>query len=142
MKYSKSNTLTWVARILIGVVTFSNLLAAFQFMLRPEIYAPGFELQGESGAAVIQGMGLLFLMWNVPYIVALLNPVRYFISLIEAVTMQAIGVVGESLLLAFLRGDYPLIRDSVTRFIFFDGGGLLLLLAAFGCVLWIKKRDQ
>jgi hypothetical protein len=109
-------------------------------MLRPEIYAPGFELQGESGAAVIQGMGLLFLMWNVPYIVALLNPVRYFISLIEAVTMQAIGVVGESLLLALLRGEHPLIRDSVTRFIFFDGGGLLLLLVALGCVSWIKRR--
>lgn len=140
MQRSKSIRLTWLARALIGTVTFSNLLAAFQFMLRPEIYAPGFELQGESGAAVIQGMGLLFLMWNVPYIVALLNPVRYFISLIEAVTMQAIGVVGESLLLALLRGEHPLIRDSVARFIFFDGGGLLLLLVALGCVSWIKRR--
>ncbi|MBP9041291.1 MAG: hypothetical protein KBF64_05895 [Anaerolineaceae bacterium] len=140
MQRSKSIRLTWLARALIGAVTFSNLLAAFQFMLRPEIYAPGFELQGESGAAVIQGMGLLFLMWNVPYIVALLNPVRYFISLIEAVTMQAIGVVGESLLLALLRGEHPLIRDSVARFIFFDGGGLLLLLVALGCVSWIKRR--
>lgn len=140
MQRSKSIRLTWLARALIGTVTFSNLLAAFQFMLRPEIYAPGFELQGESGAAVIQGMGLLFLMWNVPYIVALLNPVRYFISLIEAVTMQAIGVVGESLLLALLRGEHPLIRDSVARFIFFDGGGLLLLLVALGCVSGIKRR--
>lgn len=140
MQRSKSIRLTWLARALIGAVTFSNLLAAFQFMLRPEIYAPGFELQGESGAAVIQGMGLLFLMWNVPYIVALLNPVRYFISLIEAVTMQAIGVVGESLLLALLRGEHPLIRDSVARFIFFDGGGLLLLLVALGCVSGIKRR--
>ncbi len=95
MQRKKSNVLIWVSRTLICAVTFSNLLAAFQFMLRPNIYAPGFELQGESGTAAIQGMGLLFLMWNVPYIVALLHPFKHSISLIEAVAMQTIGVVGE-----------------------------------------------
>ncbi len=142
MQRKKSNVLIWVSRTLICAVTFSNLLAAFQFMLRPNIYAPGFELQGESGTAAIQGMGLLFLMWNVPYIVALLHPFKHSISLIEAVAMQTIGVVGESVLLFQLQGNHPLIRASVTRFIFFDGGGLVLLLAAFGCVWWMRRRDQ
>lgn len=142
MQRSKSITLIWVSRILIGAVAFSNLLAAFQFMLQPNNYVSSFELQGESGAAVIQGMGLLFLMWNVPYIVALLHPVKHYVSLIEAVAMQAIGVVGESLLLFLLQGGHQIIRASVIRFIFFDGGGLVLLLVAFGCVLWIRKRDQ
>jgi len=142
MQRSKSATLVWVPRILIGAVVFSNLLAAFQFMLRPNLYAPGFEIAGESGAAVIQGMGLLFLMWNVPYIVALIHPLKQIVSLIEAVVMQLIGVVGESILLALLQGSHPVLRTSVTRFIFFDGGGLLVLLAAMGCVLWMKKHIQ
>lgn len=142
MKRSKSITLIWVSRVLIGAVAFSNLLAAFQFMLQPDIYAPGFELQGEIGTAMIQGMGLLFLMWNVPYIVALLHPYQHLVSLIEAVVMQAIGVIGESILLSLLQGSHPVIRASVIRFIFFDGGGLVLLLAALGCVLWMRKHDQ
>ena len=142
MQRKKSITLIWISRILIGAVAFSNLLAAFQFMLRPTLYAPGFELQGESGTAVIQGMGLLFLMWNVPYFVALLHPVKYYVSVIEAVAMQAIGVIGESVLLFMLQGDHLHLRTSVIRFIFFDGGGLVLLLAAFGCVWWMRRRDQ
>ena len=68
----------WLVRVLIGIVVFFNLDAAFSFMLQPERYSPGFELIGVPGQAVIQGMGLLFLMWNVPYIVAMLDPNRAF----------------------------------------------------------------
>ncbi len=44
------------------------------------------------------GMGVLFLMWNVPYAVALWHPLRHRISLYEALAMQAIGLLGESLI--------------------------------------------
>lgn len=141
MKISKPFLTTWISRILIGIVTFINLMAAFQFMLKPEIFTSGFELEGEPGAAMIQGMGLLFLMWNVPYIVAILHPVKHFVSLIETVAMQAIGVIGESALLLTLQGEHPQIMDSVLRFIIFDGGGLALLLTALTLVLWIKERQ-
>ena len=46
--------------------------------------------------------------------------------------MQFIGVVGESLLLATFPAGHTVIRESLGRFILFDGSGLLLLaLAAF-----------
>lgn len=128
----------WLARILIGIVVFFNLDAAFSFMLQPERYTPGFELAGVPGQAVIQGMGVLFLMWNVPYIVALLDPSRHFVSLFEALVMQAIGVLGESIILLTLQGVHPLIEATAIRFIIFDGGGLVLLLIAF----WITWRDR
>lgn len=130
----------WVARSLIGLVTFFNLQAAFMFLLNPQAYAPGFELSGVAGDAMIQGMGLLFGMWNVPYVFALLNPIRNRRSLQEAVIMQTIGVVGETALLWALPGAHPLIHASVLRFIVFDGSGLVFLLAAWRLTRNIQSK--
>ena len=44
--------------------------------------------------------------------------------------MQAIGLLGESLLLSRISPDYPSLRVSITRFVIFDAAGLVLLLAA------------
>ncbi len=121
---------TWIARVLIAAVTIMNIQAAFQFMLRPQDYAPGFELTGVPGEAIMQGLGLLFLMWSIPYVFAALQPVKNFISLISAVIMQFIGVAGDTLILLRLPGEHPEITSSVTRFILFDGAGLLVLLVA------------
>ena len=128
----------WIARGLIGIVVFFNLDAALSYLFKPALYAPGFELVGIPGEKMIQGMGLLFLMWNVPYLVALLDPFKHFPSLIEAVIMQGIGVIGESILLSTLIGTHPAMRSSTVRFIVFDGGGLILLLVA----LWITWRTR
>jgi len=130
-------TRLWIGRFLILVVFFWNVQAAVLFLLRPQDYTPGFELGGVPGQSIIQGIGLLFLMWNVPYFVALLNPVKFRVSLIEAILMQAIGVIGESILRAVLPSGYALIESSVARFIWFDAGGLLLLLAA-----WAATRKK
>jgi hypothetical protein len=128
-----------IARILIGVVAFLNLQAAVFFIFNPGGYAPGFELAGVPGEAMVQGMGVLFLMWNIPYIFALVNPLRHFVSLIEAVIMQGIGVFGESVLLLTRKGEHPQIHASVLRFIIFDGGGLLFLLAALLLMVFYKR---
>jgi uncharacterized membrane protein YesL len=133
----KLNTRVWIARALIGLVTFFNLQAAFLFLFSPQAYAPGFELSGAAGTAMVQGMGLLFVMWNVPYVFALLDPIRNRRSHLEAVIMQAVGVVGETALLWALPGAHPLIHASVLRFIVFDGSGLLLLLVA-----WLVTRQN
>lgn len=120
---------------MIGIVTFFNLDAAFSFLIFAEDYSPGFELPGVPGQAMIQGMGLLFVMWNIPYIVAILNPIKHFTSLIEAVVMQSIGVIGETILLINLSGTHPILRSSTMRFIYFDAGGLTLLLLSFFIML-------
>jgi membrane-anchored glycerophosphoryl diester phosphodiesterase (GDPDase) len=132
--------IVWFARVLIGLVAISNLYAAFSFLISPALYAPGFELSGTAGAAMIRGVGLLFLMWNIPYLVAVLNPLRYFVSLVEAVSMQAIGVAGESLILSAIPGEHLLIHSSVMRFIYFDAGGLVLLFVALGLMALLKKK--
>ena len=139
MQPKRVNAFTLSARILIGIVTLLNLQAAFQFMFWPSNYAPGFEISGEAGIAVIQGMGLLFLMWNIPYLFALTNPVKRLLSLIEAVIMQAIGVIGETVLLLTLKGEHPQIHASVLRFIIFDGAGLVLLLIALSLVIRFRR---
>lgn len=129
----------WVSRLLIGIVTFLNLQAAVLFMLVPYRFVSSFELTGETGKAVIQALGVLFLMWNVPYIFALINPIKNRISLVQANIMQAIGVIGETGILIRLEGSHPILSASVTRFIIFDACGLVLLLAA---LLIIQRQSN
>jgi hypothetical protein len=126
----------WAGKILIAIVVFLNLQAAVYFLLRPNDYASGFELSGVAGNAMIQGIGLLFIMWNVPYAVALVNPVKHRLSLIEAICMQTIGVVGETTLRYLLPTNHAVLSASVSRFILFDTADLLLLLLA-----WIITRN-
>ena len=131
-----SNGRLWAARLLIGLVLFWNVQCALAFLFAPAAFAPGFELSGPAGEAMVRGMGVLFLMWNVPYAVALWHPVRQRVSLYEAVAMQAIGLAGESLILGSLGGGHPVAAASVTRFIAFDGTGLVLLVIA----AWVTRR--
>jgi hypothetical protein len=126
----------WLVRLLIGMVFFFNVQCAVAFLVSPENYSPAFELAGVSGEGLVRGLGVLFLMWNVPYAVALWHPVRHFVSLSEAVGMQAIGVVGETLIWLGLPAVHALARGAVLRFIIFDGGGLVLLGLA-----WLLARS-
>jgi hypothetical protein len=99
-------------------------------MLDPAAYMHGFGLDSVVGEQMVRALGLLFVMWNVPYGFALANPVKYRSSLIEAVIMQGIGLFGETAIL-LLGGPFPLpITTTITRFIVFDGIGLILLAAA------------
>ena len=131
MKLNVSRLRLWLARLLIGYVLFVNLQAAVLFLAQPEAYVSSFELSGAAGRGMLQGMGLLFLMWNVPYAVALSQPVKRRVSLLEALVMQAIGVFGETFLLLGLPAGHPALVDSVGRFIVFDGIGLGALVIAF-----------
>jgi hypothetical protein len=120
-----------IARCLIALVVIDNLQAAVLFLVKPADFAPSFELGGTAGNASIQGIGLLFAMWTVPYIFAMIHPVKYRISLIEALIMQTIGLVGEMVLLNLLPVGMHVLEGSVERFIYFDAAGLILLLGAF-----------
>lgn len=122
--------LVWLGRLLIGYVLVVNVQSAIAFLVQPEAYAPAFELNGAAGTGMVRGMGILFLMWNVPYAMALSHPVKRRISLFEAVAMQAIGFFGETFLLLSFPAGHPAIVDSVGRFILFDGIGLAVLVIA------------
>ena len=89
-----------------------------------------YELSGEVGRVVMIGYGILFLMWQVPYFFALANPVKHKISLNQANLMQAIGLIGETLLLRTIPAEFAILRSSVTRFIIFDAVGLVFLIIA------------
>jgi len=120
----------WISRLLIGVVLFFNLQAAVSFFLSPRSFLSSFGLTGPVGEGVIAGYGVLFLMWIVPYAVAVVHPSRFRISLVEATCMQLIGVVGETIILFRLPAGYPGPSATIARFILFDGLGFLALLAA------------
>jgi hypothetical protein len=120
----------WGARLLIGLVLLINLLCAGKFLTSPERFIGGFELIGDIGIAVVRGIGILFLMWNVPYLVAFFNPLKRIISLYEAIVMQAIGLIGESWISASLSGTHSVIQASLHRFILFDALGLAALFLA------------
>lgn len=128
----------WLGRALIGLVLFFNAQAALWFMRFPHQFAPQFGLAGPLGDAVVRAIGILFLMWTVPYFVAVSNPVRQRVSLFEAIAMQAIGLLGESLLLARFPAGYPQVEASILRFMAFDGGGLLALVLA-AAVTWPRR---
>ncbi len=123
-----------LARIFIIPVLAWNVQCALAFLIQPATYAPGFELSGVAGTAAVRGMGILFLMWNIPYAVALSDPLRRRVSLHESAAMQAVALVGETLLLLSLPDGFPVLRASILRFIWFDAAGLLLLLAAVALV--------
>lgn len=123
-----------LARLSIALVFLWNIQRALVFLVWPERYATGFELSGVPGMAAVRGMGILFLMWNIPYAVALWHPIRYRVSLYEATAMQALALLGESLIMLSLPPGHSILRSSLLRFIAFDGAGLILLLLAMWLV--------
>ncbi len=128
----KNKEFTWLLfpRVLIFLVLAMNLQCALAYIFDPLPYVAPFELSGEPGRAAVVGIGILFVMWQVPYVFALVHPLRHQRSLFEAVIMQAIGLLGESLLLRSIPLTHTVLRASILRFIIFDAGGLFLLLAA------------
>jgi hypothetical protein len=122
----------WIARLLIGAVLAMNVQSALAFLFAPTKYAPAYELNGAVGAAAIQGFGVLFLMWNVPYGVAAWHPGKYRLVLIICIIMQAIGLVGESFILWGLPIENLVLRGSILRFVIFDGYGFVGLVLAAG----------
>ncbi len=134
--------INWISRLLILIVLAWNLDAAITFMVAPAPYLAGFELSGLPGRIAISGTGLLFLMWQVPYFFALINPKKYRLSLIEALIMQTIGLVGETILLSNISEEYALLHNSITRFIIFDGIGVMMLTIALVFIVILYKKDS
>lgn len=131
----------WLARLALALVLAWNLQAALAFILAPQAHAPGFELDGVPGQVMVRGLGILFLMWNVPYAAALVHPARHRTAFVCAVVAQGIGLAGETWLLLTLPAGHVALQATGWRFVAFDGAGLLLLAAAWALV-WRVRRAK
>jgi hypothetical protein len=116
------------------VVLVANVQCALAFVIAHGDYTGGFQVAGLPGATMVRSLGILFLMWNVPYAIAAWHPRRHRTSLLEAIAMQIIGLTGELLMLWQLpQVGYEALRATGQRFARFDALGLALLIAAFMC---------
>ena len=132
---NKSN---WFARLFVLAVIGANLQSAFVLILKPQTYAPSFELTGAPGVALIRGLGFLFVMWNVPYVIAAWNPNRHRLAIYESLAMQTIGLAGEIWIHYGLPIVHTTARASILRFIIFDALGLIALVVA----AWISRPNS
>ena len=132
----RNPSLLWLARIVVGVVFVINVSCAIAFLLRPDRYAPGFELTGVQGRIMVQAIGILFLMWNATYPLVVIHPHRYRPIFAVVLVQQAIGVLGEIWLLASLPAGHPALWATGVRFIVFDGLGLI----GMGILFWLLGR--
>ena len=132
---------TWFARLAVGVVFIMNVTCALDFILRPEHYVAGFEVSGVAGETIVQGFGILFLMWNATYPPVILQPTRQKTLFAVILVQQFIGVIGESWLYLQMPAGHEALQATGLRFIVFDGLGLVLMSVAFA-LLWLKRPSQ
>jgi hypothetical protein len=121
----------WLARLALTVILFFNVSCALAFVVRPAAYAPGFEVSGVTGEVLVRGIGILFLMWNVTYPLAIYNPRRYRWLFLIVIIQQAIGLTGETWMLLTLPPGHTALATTGWRFVAFDGGGLVAMLLTF-----------
>ena len=128
---------TWIARVLVALVFAINVQCALQFILWPEAYTAAYQVEGASAEVMVRTVGICFLMWNATYPPVIARPDRYRVLFGVVLAQQAIGLVGESLLLIGLQPGLEVLASSIARFVAFDAAGLVLLVIAF--VLSRKK---
>jgi len=135
---NKDDRTLWLARITVGAVFLMNVSCALAFILQPELYSPGFEVAGVPGMIYVQGMGILFLMWNATYPLVIFHPIRYSALFVVVLIQQAIGFVGETWLWLTLPAGHSPLRATGLRFMLFDGIGLIAMAVAY----WLLMRHR
>jgi len=128
-----------LARLALGVVFFLNLSCALAFVARPKAYAPSLGVSGVAGETLTRGIGILFLMWNATYPLAIWKPWRYRWLLAIIILQQAIGLLGETWLLLTLPPGNASLAATGRRFVAFDGAGLAAMLSTF-ILMWLSQR--
>ncbi len=121
----------WAARAAVAAVCAWNLSAAVPFALAPGRYAAGFEVSGVGGEALVRGMGILFLMWQVPFLPVIWNPRRHRVCFLVILAMQVVGLAGELWVMAGLPPGHAALHATGMRFVAFDAAGLALLAGAY-----------
>ena len=128
----------WLTRIIVGAVFLVNVSCALAFILQPDKYAPGFEVVAVPGRIYLQGLGILFLMWNTTYPLVIFHPIRYRAMFVVVLIQQAIGFGGETWLWLTLPSGHSTLRATGLRFMLFDGIGLIAMAGAF----WLLRQSK
>ena len=134
----KDDRTLWLARITVGAVFLMNVSCALAFILQPELYSPGFEVAGVPGMVYVQGLGILFFMWNATYPLVIFHPIRYRALFVVVLIQQAIGFAGETWLWLTLPAGHSPLRATGLRFIIFDGIGLITMAGAY----WLLRKSK
>jgi hypothetical protein len=131
----------WLARLALSAVFFFNVTCALAFLFRPSAYMHGFEVGGVAGETLVRGIGILFLMWNTTYPLAIRHPWRYRWAFAVILVQQAIGLAGETWMLLALPPGHDALTATGWRFVAFDGGGLVAMAVTFGLMAyrWREK---
>ncbi len=137
-KTKPGDRILWLARFIVGGVFLMNVSCALAFLLQPDTYSPGFEVAGVPGRVYVQGLGILFLMWNATYPLVLFHPIRYRALFVVVLVQQAIGFTGETWLWLTLPSGHSPLQTTGLRFMLFDGVGLI----AMGGAYWLLKRHM
>lgn len=122
-----------------AAVFILNVTCALQFALFPGLSASAYELTGVAGETAVRGIGVAFLMWNATYPAVIVAPERFRQLGVVVLVQQAIGLAGETAILLSLPAGHAVLADSIVRFIFFDGIGLAVMLAAF---IWMSLATR
>ncbi len=139
---NRPHTTLWLARLALVVVFFFNVSCALAFVVRPAAYAPGFEVSGVVGQVIVRGIGILFLMWNVTYPLAIRDPWRYRWLFLIVIIQQVIGLTGETWMLLTLPPGHAALATTGWRFVAFDGGGLVAMLITFALMQLTHSRSR
>lgn len=130
----------WAARLAVAAVFVVNVQCALGFVVDPGAYAGAFEQRGTSGYAAMQGLGVAFLMWNATYPLVIVNPVKHRVLFAIVLAQQAIGLVGETAIVATLPVGHETLAESIQRFISFDAFGLVIMGVTFAVLLVAMRR--
>lgn len=129
-----------IARILYTAVFVSNMICIIAFIFNPGDYIYSYGVNGAVGAeAAIMGIGVAFAMWNVTYPFFILKKERNRTLGLVIIVQQLVGLVGELYIQSLLNAEAEVLSDSITRFVWFDAGGLVLLVTGFVLMFAVNK---
>ena len=135
----------WLARIAVLIVFILNVMCAIQFIAEPMRYAGAYGLPAtQESAAMVAGLGVAFLMWNVTYPAVIVSPRRFRALYMVVLIQQLVGLIGESFIWWRLINaglGSGLMAAGIMRFVVFDAGGLIIMLAAFIVLAMAERRN-
>ena len=132
-----------IARLTYTAVFISNLICIIAFIFNPADYTYSYGVSGCIGScAAIQGLGVAFAMWNTTYPFFIIRPDKNKTLGLVIILQQLVGLIGELYIRSTLSADAAVLSSSILRFVYFDAGGLVLLVAGYAICFIAVPRSK